>query len=66
MVEALLVQRATTGQPSPRLVERNIETDHEWQRAYFETIPVLELGDHRIELVTSLAKIRRLFADALD
>ena len=66
MVEALLTQRANAGQPSPRLVERDIETDAEWHRAYFETIPVIELGDRRIELAISLAKIRRLLADVLD
>jgi glutaredoxin len=66
MVDALLGQRAEAGQANPNLVERDIETDDDWQRAYFTTIPVLEIGDHRLELATSMAKIRRLFADALD
>ena len=66
MVDALLTQRANAGQPSLRLVERDIETNADWQRAYFKTIPVIELGDRRIELVTSLAGIRRLLADVLD
>ncbi len=65
-VIALLRQRAATGQASPTLVERDIETDDTWQRAYFASIPVLELGDRRLELATSQAKIRRLLADALD
>jgi Glutaredoxin-like domain (DUF836). len=66
MVTALLRQRTEASAPSPRLVERDIETNDEWQRAYFETIPVMELGDRRIELVTSPAKISRLLADVLD
>ena len=37
----------------PALVERDIETDPDWQRAYFATIPVVELGDRRLELATS-------------
>ena len=66
MVDVLLRQRAEDSQAIPAVVERDIETDAEWHRAYFETIPVIELGDRRIELVTSLAKIRRLLADVLD
>jgi len=65
-VEALLRQRSEAGQPTPRLVERDIETDDAWQRAWFASIPVLELGDRRLELATSQAKIRRLLADGLD
>ncbi len=65
-VMALLRQRTEAGQASPTLVERDIETDDAWQRAYFASIPVLELGDRRLELATSQAKIRRLLADGLD
>jgi hypothetical protein len=66
MVVALLDQRRTAGLPAPTLVERDIETDPGWERAFFATIPVLELGDRRLEAVTSLAKVRRLLADVLD
>lgn len=65
-VMALLRQRAETGLPSPTLVERDIETDDAWHRAYVASIPVLELGERRLELATSQAKIRRLLADGLD
>jgi len=63
---ALLRERTDAGQATPRLVERDIESNDEWQHAYVETIPVLELGDRRLELATSLAKIRRFLADGLD
>ena len=66
MVIALLRQRSEAGQATPHLVERDIETNDDWHRAYFETIPVLELGERRLELATSLAKIRRLLADGID
>jgi len=66
MVIALLRQRSEAGQATPQLVERDIESNQDWHRAYFETIPVLELGDQRLELAISVAKIRRLLADGLD
>ena len=64
-ITLLLSERASTGRPTPRLVERDIESDPAWQRAYFATIPVIELGDRRVELVTSVAKMRRLLTDVL-
>jgi hypothetical protein len=66
MVVALLDDRERRGLPTPRLQERDIDTDPAWQRAYFATVPVIELGDRRLETVTSLAKVRRLLADVLD
>lgn len=66
VVAALLSDRATRGLPVPAFVDRDIDTDPAWQRAYFSMIPVIELGDRRLETVTSLAKVRRLLADELD
>jgi Glutaredoxin-like domain (DUF836) len=66
MVLALLGQRRMDGLPTPRLVERDIEADEALNREYFAAIPVVELGDRRLELATSLAKIRRLISDVLD
>ncbi len=65
-LDALLEERARAGLPSPRLQERDIETDPAWERAYFASIPVVELGDRRLELATSVAKLRRLMTDVLD
>ena len=66
MVTALLGDRRSKGQPAPALVERDIEADDALNRAYFASIPVIELGDRRLELATSLTKIRRLLNDVLD
>ena len=63
---ALLDERAHTGLLSPRLIERDIDTDPVWERAFFASIPVVELGERRLELVTSASKLRRLLADVLD
>jgi hypothetical protein len=62
MIAALLEQRSAQGLHSPTLVERDISTDPEWERAFFATIPVVELGDRRLELVTSATKLRALLA----
>ena len=66
MTVSLLDDRASRGLPRPTLVDRDIEINPDWQRAYFLTIPVLELGDRKLELVTSLAKVRRLLTEVLD
>jgi hypothetical protein len=66
LLEALLADRRARNLPAPTLVERDIDTDPAWQRAYFATIPVVEIGDRRLELATSLAAIRRLLGEVLD
>jgi len=66
LVTAILDQRRGDGLPVPTLVERDIETRPEWERAFLTTIPVLEIGDRQLDLALSAGKIRRLLADALD
>ena len=66
LIQALLADRRTRNLPTPTLVERDIDTDPAWQRAFFTTIPVVELGDRRLETATSLAALRRLLDEALD
>ena len=63
---ALIDERHRAGRPAPTLVERDIEIDPTLERAYFASIPVVELGERRLELATSVAKLRRLLADVLD
>ena len=62
----LLAERDAAGLTWPTLVERDIDTNEDWQRAFMATIPVIELRDRRLELATSPARIRRLLADVLD
>ena len=66
MVDALLDDRRSKGLPAPTVDERDIDTDAAWQRAYFDRVPVIELGGARLDTVTSLAKLRRFLADQLD
>ena len=65
-LEALLADRVARGLVTPRLEERNIETDEGWHRRYAFTIPVVTLGDRELPLATSQAKLRGLLADTLD
>jgi hypothetical protein len=60
IVAAILDERAD----GRRLVERDITTNDEWHRRFLTTIPVLDLGDRRLELATSPAKIRRFLDGA--
>jgi glutaredoxin len=62
VLTALLEERRRGGLPSPELVERDITLDQGWEREFFSTIPVVELGERRLELATSRAKLRRLLA----
>jgi len=66
LLQALLDERARQGLITPTLDEIDIESDPELERRFFTTIPVVELGDRRVELATSAAKLRRLLADVLD
>ncbi|HET7727200.1 MAG TPA: glutaredoxin family protein [Candidatus Limnocylindrales bacterium] len=65
-LEALVAERAAQGLPVPVVREIDIAADPELERAYFTTIPVVEIADRRVELATSPGKLRRLLHDALD
>ena len=65
-IELLLRDRRARGLAVPAFVERNIEEDPALQRRLFERIPVVELGPGRLELATSVSRLRRLLADVLD
>jgi hypothetical protein len=66
LVTAILGERGRAGLPAPAILERDITTQPDWERAFFSTIPVLEIQGRRLELALSAGKIRRFLADALD
>jgi glutaredoxin len=66
LLEALLADRASHGLTAPRIEERDITTDPAWEAAFFLEIPVVEVGERRVPLATSAAKLRRLLGEALD
>ena len=65
-IELVLADRRRRGLSVPTVVERDIEADPELHRRFLERIPVVELGTARLELATSVARLRRLLADVLD
>jgi glutaredoxin-like protein DUF836 len=66
LVQGLLEDRAARGQRLAALHERDITTDPDIERRYFDRIPVVELGGQRLELATSASRLRRFLIDALD
>jgi hypothetical protein len=61
----VLADRVARGLVVPTVVERDIEADPELHRSLFERIPVVELGDQRVELVVSIGKLRRLLNEVI-
>jgi hypothetical protein len=57
--------RRARGLAVPEVIERNIEDDQELHRTYLERIPVVELGNQRVELVVTVGKMRRLLNEVL-
>ena len=66
LVQQMLDERRHSDLPTPTLTEIDIESDPDLERRFFTTIPVVELGDRRLEIATSAAKLRRLLSDVLD
>jgi hypothetical protein len=63
-IEAVIDDRKARGLAVPRLEERDIEADPELHRRYLDRIPVVELGNQRVELVVTVGKVRRLLNEA--
>ena len=51
--------------PVPALVEVDIDADPGVHRALFDRIPVVELGDRRVELIVTVGKLRRLLSEVV-
>jgi hypothetical protein len=66
LLQSLLEDRAARGARTAAIRERDITTNPDWERAFFDRIPVVELGGRRLELATSAAKLRRFLDEALD
>jgi hypothetical protein len=59
-IEAVVADRRARGLAVPRVEERDIEADTVLHRRYLDRIPVIELGNQRVELVVTVGKVRRL------
>ena len=65
-IEAVLADRRTRDLPVPSVVEIDIESDPQLHRRFLERIPVVELAGSRVELIVTVGKLRRVFAEVLD
>jgi hypothetical protein len=66
LVQSLLEDRAARGRRTAAIRERDITTNPDWERTFFDRIPVIELGGRRLELAISASKLRRFLDDGLD
>jgi hypothetical protein len=66
IVQGLLEDRAARGHRTAAIRERDITTNPEWERAFFDRIPVVEMGGRRLEMAVSASKLRRFLDEALD
>ncbi|HET9852210.1 MAG TPA: glutaredoxin family protein [Candidatus Limnocylindrales bacterium] len=64
-IDLVIADRRERGLAVPAVVERNIEVDPELHRMLLERIPVVEMGEQRVELVVSIGKLRRLLNEVL-
>ncbi len=64
-IDLVIADRRDRGLPVPNVIERDIDADPDLHRALMERIPVVELGDQRVELIVSIGKVRRLMNEVL-
>lgn len=64
-IDLVVADRLARGLAVPAVIERNIDDDPDLHRRLFERIPVVEIGNQRVELVVSVGKVRRLLNEAL-
>jgi hypothetical protein len=64
-IRMVVEDRVARGLATPNVIERNIEDDDELHRRLLERIPVVEIGNQRVELIVTVGKVRRLLNEAL-
>jgi Glutaredoxin-like domain (DUF836) len=64
-IRLVVEDRLARGLATPTVVERNIDEDEALHRELFERIPVVEIGNQRVELIVSVGKVRRLLNETL-
>ena len=65
-LHGILEDRAARGDAIATVTEIDITTDSDLEARFFDVIPVVEIGDRRLDLAISPAKLRRFIADAFE
>jgi hypothetical protein len=66
VIEHLLAERRAAGRSGVFIEDVDITADQALHLTFMETIPVVEVGDSRLELATSPARVRAFLARELD
>jgi hypothetical protein len=64
-IRLVIEDRRARGLAVPAVVERDIDADDALLRRLLERIPVVEIGNQRVELIVTVGKVRRLLNEAL-
>ncbi len=64
-IDLVVQDRRARGLTVPTVVEHDIEADDVLHRQLLERIPVVEIGNLRVELVVTVGKVRRLLNEVL-
>ena len=64
-ISLVVEDRRARGLAVPNVVERDIEADDDLHRQLLERIPVVEIGNLRVELIVTVGKVRRLLNEVL-
>ena len=64
-IQLVLEDRLARNLVAPQVVERDIDADPELHRRLFDRIPIVELGERRVELVVTVGKLRRLLNEVI-
>lgn len=65
-IELVLSERRAAGRPIPPFREVDIASDEDLERTYRDRIPVVVLGDERLELVVGPRRVARAIERVLD
>lgn len=64
-IRLVMDDRVARGLAVPPIVEIDIGGNPDLERTLFDRIPIVQLGDHRVELVVTVGKLRRLLRETV-
>jgi len=64
-IRLVVDDRQARGLAVPQILEIDIDADPALERTLFDRIPVVQLGERRVELVVTVGKLRRLLNEVV-